>query len=532
MAQVRANEAHMFWKRHLGLMLPPTRNCRLGVRTAHTGIRRPPRRFVWNATFSSVASAVGSEVNHSWVKAGRRSPKGLGLDPAVSRVTFAKGVVSRHFLAGNPEGRGRLAPFPLAGTAGNGWPPRRQNWLLRFARNGIEAQALDALGTVPKGRLAGGIAQPSLYLGLSNAKRVNYASSADWVACVIASNRKSSIKMLNSNARHIGPAYRKMRAMVRRVIPLRQRQQLLRVLDPRHQRGQLFDPEQIPRLVDTYFRYGSSIGTPWDEFRDAHLRLPNWFRYDLDPLSSTFREQQLRLWQLIAGVDRPYDPTIHEKEHELDRVDAIRRPGYYIRRDDDAISSASDHIIAIGMLLKHCGLRAGDWALEYGPGFGQGALTLARLGVNVDTVDVSESFCSRVQQQAEFFDVPLTAFNGQFGMSPRPGRKYKVIWFYESFHHCLAFQQLLPVLRDLLAEGGRVILSGEPVMETENTAVPYPWGVRLHSEVIAIVRRLHWMELGFSEHFLYRIFADAGFAGTRIDCDPTLFGRQYHFIVK
>jgi len=323
-----------------------------------------------------------------------------------------------------------------------------------------------------------------------------------------------------------------MRAAARKIIPLRQRQQLRHLLDPRSQRGPLFDAEQIPRVVDTYFRYGSAVGTPWDEFREAHLRLPSWFRHGLDPLGAQFGEQQLRLWQLIAGVDRPYDPAVDEKEHELHGVDAVRRPGYYIRRDDDAIPSASDHIIATGMLLKHCGLKAGDWALEYGPGFGQGALTLARMGVNVDVVDVSEIFCTRVQQQAEFFEVPLTAFNGQFGMSPRPGQKYKVIWFYESFHHCLSFQALLPVLRDLLAQGGRVILSGEPVMETENSAVPYPWGVRLHSEVVAIVRRLHWLELGFSEDFLYRIFAEAGFAGERIDCEPSLFGRQYHFTLK
>lgn len=331
--------------------------------------------------------------------------------------------------------------------------------------------------------------------------------------------------------RQYGWAHQWMRARLREIVPVKHRQTLLRVFDQRPQRGHLFEVEDIPRLVETYFRHGPVPGTPWDEFREAHLRLPNWFRHGLDPLGDEYREQQLRLWQQIAGVKRPYDPAVDEKEHELEGVDAIRRPGYFIRRDDRAIAAASDHVLAMGMLLKHCGLKSGDWALEYGPGFGQGALALARMGVNVDVVDISETFCNRIRQQAEFFEVPLTAFNGQFGMGPRPGQKYKLIWFYESFHHCLTFQALLPQFLTLLADGGRIILSGEPVMESENTAVPYPWGVRLHSEVVAIVRRMHWLELGFSELFLFKLFEEAGFTGSRIDCEPSLFGRQYHFTV-
>jgi SAM-dependent methyltransferase len=179
------------------------------------------------------------------------------------------------------------------------------------------------------------------------------------------------------------------------------------------------------------------------------------------------------------------------------------------------------------MLLRHCGLKAGDWALEYGPGFGQTALALARLGVNVDTVDVSPTFCRFVREQAEHFGVPLHAFEGRFGDAPRPGRRYTLVWFYESFHHCLDFQRVVRILPSLLAPGGRVILGGEPIVERTNAAVPYPWGLRLHSEVVAVVRQQRWFELGFTEAFLFEVFGRAGFAVTRIDCEPTLFGRLY-----
>jgi SAM-dependent methyltransferase len=244
-------------------------------------------------------------------------------------------------------------------------------------------------------------------------------------------------------------------------------------------------------------------------------------------MSNEYAAQQHRLWRLVAGTDREYDVERDEKEADWGDIDAVRFPGYYAHRHPQAVSAASDHVIATGMLLKHCELKPGDWALEYGAGFAQTALALARLGVNVDTVDVSERFCGWVRDQAAFFGVPLTPFKGRFGDAPRPDRKYQVVWFYESFHHCLDFARVVRQLPALLAPGGRVILAGEPFVERENAAVPYPWGLRLHSEVVAVVRRQRWFELGFSEDFLFELFASAGFVMRRIDCEPSMFGRMY-----
>lgn len=81
----------------------------------------------------------------------------------------------------------------------------------------------------------------------------------------------------------------------------------------------------------------------------------------------------------------------------------------------------------------------------------------------------------------------------------------------------------------LLAEGGRIILGGEPIVEKEYDAVPYPWGVRLHSEVVAVTRQTRWFELGLSEDFLFELFKRAGYDGRRIGREPSLFGRLYVF---
>jgi SAM-dependent methyltransferase len=289
-----------------------------------------------------------------------------------------------------------------------------------------------------------------------------------------------------------------------------------------------FGVDDIQRVHDTYFSgVGPAPGGPWDAFREAHLDLPEWFQPGLEPFSAEYLAQQHRLWRLVAGVDRDYEVETDEKEADWGEVDAVRFPGYFKHRDPGAVVAASDHVLATGMLLKHSRLEPGDWALEYGAGFAQTALTLARLGVNVDTVDVSERFCGWVREQADFFGVPLTPFKGRFGDAPRPERKYQVVWFYESFHHCLDFARVVRELPKLLAPGGRVILAGEPIVEREYEAVPYPWGLRLHSEVVAVVRRQRWFELGFSEDFLFELFAHAGFVMQRIDCEPSLFGRMY-----
>jgi SAM-dependent methyltransferase len=290
-----------------------------------------------------------------------------------------------------------------------------------------------------------------------------------------------------------------------------------------------FGAEDIPRLLEVWERTGGAPGSDWEPYRHAHMRLPAWFQHGLDPWGPAYRAQQHRLWRLITGIDEPYSPELHERESGWVGVDAIRRPGFFQRRDPQAVTSAADHFFATSMLLKHGGLRPGDRALEYGAGFGQSALALARLGVHVDTVDISPTFCEFIRQQAEFFQVPLVPHQGPFGLHPRPGARYQLIWFYESFHHCEDFMAVVPQLSGMLAPGGCVILGGEPIVKKPYEAVPYPWGIRLHSEVAVVMRKTGWFELGFTQQFLLRFFSKYGFLGEHIECTPSLFGDLYRF---
>lgn len=306
------------------------------------------------------------------------------------------------------------------------------------------------------------------------------------------------------------------------------------IADPlvRIERSGFFRIDDIALVAETHLLVDGKPNTVWDHLRGRNLRLPEWFRTDLDPMSDEYFAQQMRLWNVIANVDREYVAELDEAEVPVPNVDAIRQPGFYIWRNDGAVQGASDHVLATGMLMKHSGLKPGMWALEYGAGFGHTALAFARMGVNVDTVDISSTFCGYVKEQADFFGVNLTPFKALFGENPRGDQKYDLIWFYESFHHCVDFRNVVRNLKKHLTPTGRILLAGEPIAKRENPAVPYPWGLRLESEVVAVIRNRRWFELGYSEYFITNLFVGNGYTAEYFDCPMSIFGQIYCFVPR
>ncbi|MDP3858102.1 MAG: GSCFA domain-containing protein [Stagnimonas sp.] len=270
-------------------------------------------------------------------------------------------------------------------------------------------------------------------------------------------------------------------------------------------------------------------GSPWDEFRDRFVALPDWYDCGLDPYSSAYAVQQDRLWQWLSGRPR-YQPSEHEQTPETATQEHIYRPAFYELRGQRAMETGGKHIMAAGHFLRRSGISSGDRVLEYGAGYGQTALTFARMGARVDTVDINPHFSRAVQAQAEFFKVELQAFVGEFGDHPRPGEKYRLIFFYEAFHHSRDFLGLIRRLRQLLADDGRILLGGEPVTEDPRSpAIPYPWGLRLDAETAGVVRWRGWYELGFQEDFLARCFIREGFEYRKHACEAADFAVLYEF---
>jgi 2-polyprenyl-3-methyl-5-hydroxy-6-metoxy-1,4-benzoquinol methylase len=252
------------------------------------------------------------------------------------------------------------------------------------------------------------------------------------------------------------------------------------------------------------------------DFQRGVFELPDWLDPTLDPHSEAYRDQQLRLWRQVSGRDS-YREAADEMTPEVSGADAVRRPAFYGPGDSEL---AGEHLIALGHLLYRSDVRRGATALEYGAGFGQIAVALARLGVAVHTVDISESFCAAVTAAARHYDVEVTAHNAAFGYAPE-GKSFDLVYFYEAFHHAFEFRQLIPRLHQLLAPGGRLILAGEPIVPDTSPIVPYPWGIRMDVENVVIIRERGWMELGFQQSYLLGLFVKAGFVWQHHECPPS-----------
>lgn len=268
---------------------------------------------------------------------------------------------------------------------------------------------------------------------------------------------------------------------------------------------------ELDNAVAAWTASGDGVGPEWARYRSAVFAPPDWFDWSLEPLSDAYKQQQLRLWSAVAQKGE-YSAEYNEQTDEIVQYDAVRSPGFYIRRDPAAVGYAAEQILATGHMLAHCGLKPGDRALEYGAGFGQTALALARLGVRVDTVDISPGFCDAVAAQAAYFGVDLTPHKGEFGFNPRPGEQYQAIIFYESFHHCLEFENVIGSLKAMLSKEGRLILCGEPIVPAGTVSIPYPWGLRMDAANLAVVRLRGWMELGFQREFIFKLFGMHEFA--------------------
>ena len=69
-------------------------------------------------------------------------PQGLALTQPHAVKRSPKGCRPESLWADNPAGRGRLAPFPLAGRAGDRWPPAGSTLIVAFHTNWHRAEQL------------------------------------------------------------------------------------------------------------------------------------------------------------------------------------------------------------------------------------------------------------------------------------------------------------------------------------------------------------------------------------------------------
>lgn len=281
--------------------------------------------------------------------------------------------------------------------------------------------------------------------------------------------------------------------------------------------------------IDALFAEGRALG---DEAKRVELLCNVYYdpriSVDLDPFSDEYLQAMLKLHADISGNGN-YSPETHELlggRQQLDVAQLARQPTPY----SNGVEITGDFLVALGFLMKTIAPKPGAAILEYGPGGGQLALFLARIGYDVTVVDIEPIYIEAIQRQADAIGVPITAMVGQFGETPDPAKRYDAVIFFEAFHHALRHLELLRRLQDVVAEGGVIALAGEPVHPKGSpweVTVPFPWGPRCDALSLCAMRGPGWMELGFRESYLMEALARTGWQGERHVCPMTDRGTTY-----
>jgi 2-polyprenyl-3-methyl-5-hydroxy-6-metoxy-1,4-benzoquinol methylase len=120
--------------------------------------------------------------------------------------------------------------------------------------------------------------------------------------------------------------------------------------------------------------------------------------------------------------------------------------------------------LALARPYRHLIERArasGGPVLELGCGDGQLACDLARLGLAVTGIDLSEERVARARQRARAAGLEHHArfVSGDLNMVPMPRGAYATVVAHDALHHILALDEVLDRVRDSLVPGGRLIVS-------------------------------------------------------------------------
>jgi SAM-dependent methyltransferase len=241
----------------------------------------------------------------------------------------------------------------------------------------------------------------------------------------------------------------------------------------------------------------------------------------LDPYSESYRVRQFELYSKISGIST-YDPAQNERS-EFNVSGAVRNPYPFCTKSPQTVG---DQLIAIGFIIKTLNLTPPARILEFGPGWGNLTIELARMGYSVTAVDIEPRFVDLIQQRAAQLDLPLRAICGSFGRIPGEPGPFDAILFFECFHHCGDHLGLLRDLKPLLSDSGFLLFAAEPITES----FPLPWGVRMDGMSVWSIRKFKWLELGFRESYFIRTLLKLGWVVQKVNYNNSLMNTI--FIVK
>lgn len=242
---------------------------------------------------------------------------------------------------------------------------------------------------------------------------------------------------------------------------------------------------------------------------------------DLDPGSPAYRQAVLAVYERLTQ-------TGYEARNELTSNKQSPRDfeiGYpWVSRDLGVAASELGKTVQALMALQTHGAGAQSM-IEFGCGWGNLAVPLAKLGRHVSVVDIDEAFLQRTKALAERDGFQIQTHHGDFvEVAGRLPSTHDAVIFQSSFHHCLDFETLMSLLADrVLSEHGRIYFFAEPI----HRELGFPWGLRCDGESLWAIMCNGWLELGFDEDFFLRMALRHGFLVSRIPGVPGAVGEGW-----
>lgn len=273
----------------------------------------------------------------------------------------------------------------------------------------------------------------------------------------------------------------------------------------------------MQNFIDAAFEYKAKLAqaTAFDDVRKlwSSTSIP-YTVGATDPHSIEYKEAVECLYRKLSECD--YQVSNELTSTKLDA--ASFETGYpWVSRNLDLIAMqiASTAQVFSALDRHYSGASKSLEVIEFGAGWGNLALPLARAGQAVTVVDIDEGFLSRIDRHCKRENLTIDLVHGDFcSVENRLDRRYDAAIFQSSFHHCLEFEHLLDILRDhVLKENvGKVFFFSEPISNGFNL----PWGLRYDGESLWAIMCNKWLELGFREDFFNSLCLRKGFFLSRL----------------
>lgn len=259
-------------------------------------------------------------------------------------------------------------------------------------------------------------------------------------------------------------------------------------------------------------------------------------------------EEVKRLW---TATQLPYampdiDPHSEDyRKHVLSIYHRLTQKEYQVCNELTSTKQSAD-VFQLGYpwVAKNCGVAASELAktvqalsvianlpgpirsvVEFGSGWGNLALPLAKLGLEVTAVDIDPAFLERLSALVRRDGFQIETRCGDFvDVASGLPQAYDVAIFQSSFHHCLDFDRLLARLAvHALHPDGTILFLAEPIYRH----YAFPWGLRWDGESLWAIMCNHWLELGFDQDFFIALLLRHGFFIQRVDGVPGFVGEGW-----